>query len=126
MMFPSLCLLLGILILAIPFGVRNDARNLVYAVTDERIFAIHGGRKSVTMSMDATEIRDYVAKEWPDGRGDLVFTEFLDRSSDGENLRHIEFIAISEVRSVANLIRVTFPRVPMTMRSRRGATIPNS
>ncbi len=84
-----------------------------YAVTNKRILIVHAGRSRTVQSYSQGDIGDIVRTEGPDKSGDLTFAQKVYRDSDGDRRTTlIQFVGISEVRSVENLVRDVFKKQP--------------
>ncbi len=97
--------LIGIGGLSSPLWKRNEAKFMVYAITDQRAFIIQGKKTIKVLTYSPSDINAIERSERKDGSGDLFFHSRTRRDSDGDMQtdRH-GFIAVSNVRHVHGLI----------------------
>lgn len=110
MFVPPIFLLIGLLIVCIPFWMRRAAKRTVYAISDRRAIlwkpTWSGGLEIRSIGPDL--LGGFYRVEYPDG-GDLILLEdrMLHESEDGYRVSKDSrgFMGIADVRRVEELLR---------------------
>ncbi|QNA89948.1 hypothetical protein G4G28_18220 [Massilia sp. Dwa41.01b] len=98
-------LLIGIAGLSSPFWLRRKAAWIVYGLTNRRALIIAGKDSITVKSYQIADIGELERTEHADGSGDVIFERESVRDSRGrQQTTNHGFIAVPEVRSVAQLL----------------------
>lgn len=95
--------LIGIWGLCIPFSLKYQARNIVYAITNQRAFSIEGSKSYSVDSYSPFQLTRVTRREYKDGSGNLIFLSYLDKK-DGFGMKTGYFHNIPNVKNVARII----------------------
>jgi hypothetical protein len=102
----------GVFMLLSPLRAMAKARSTIYAITNERLLIIEGGRTRRVTSFTAADIQQIERTERADGSGDVVFRRELPPtrrnsiSFNGNwNATKIGFFGVSDVRRVEAAVR---------------------
>lgn len=98
-------LLMGILFLFSPVLLRKKAENIVYAITNRRIFLLERGANLTVQSLQPSQLHHLTCKERPNGSGHIIF-DVVDpnqKSTKGPT-EYLAFIAIPDVRTVEKIV----------------------
>jgi hypothetical protein len=102
-------LAVGLGMLTSPFWAARAAGRTAYAVTSERAVVLKvgvWGTMSV-VSFAPDRLTRIERRERPDGSGDLIFEEFVERRGSGSMTVRRGFIALADVRDVEEIVRRT-------------------
>jgi hypothetical protein len=98
-------ILIGIGGLVSPFWLLRKARSIIYALTNERAITIEGSRSITVISYRPADIIRIERIEHRDGSGDLILISETYKDSEGDQqIRKRGFMAIDDVRKVAQLV----------------------
>lgn len=92
--------LIGLAMLAAPWGLARSARNTIHIVTDKRLVSIRANRFSTKVkTIWPNELVSIERTEKPDGTGDLTLVLGSRRDSDGDKVTLSETLSgVPEVR----------------------------
>lgn len=97
--------LIGVGGLSSPIWMRRRAKDIIYAVTDQRALSIEGKRNLRVTSYYPKDLGTIERIEQPDGFGSLMLRSSAYLDADGDRRTKMQgFIAIAEVRQVHRLI----------------------
>jgi hypothetical protein len=105
--------LIGFGMLSGPYWAKRGARRTAYVLTDRRaiIFKASGRGSMNVRSFEPGALTELNRTQYPDGAGDLVFTEDLRRGSKGRTYTtRIGFMAVRDVKSVEEMVRTLASR----------------
>lgn len=99
--------LIGLGMLSAPFWAARLARYTVYAITDQRVLMISGGRTKTIRSLWPHDLQQVYRRERPDGSGDVVLRETVTTTSgDRERTsQHETLMGIPDARHAESLVR---------------------
>jgi len=108
--------LIGIGMLTSPWWLRRQAGRTVYVLTNQRAVILSRGwfgRISVR-SFAPAGLVDLRRNQYPDGSGDLIFTQDIRRNNNGNSQVSVGFLGVDDVKSVEEKIRtlITSRRAP--------------
>lgn len=101
-------LIVGIIILCMPFWAYRAAAGTVYAITSQRLLIISRARVRRVRSISSESVASIERRERAGGIGDLIFRQTS--AAPSENAIPWRFFAIANAREAEDAIRNTFPK----------------
>lgn len=110
------CLLVVLLVLIVtalrhPFAERRRAKNIIYAVTNTRVFTVflHNDARVTTEAVEPGHPLQLLRREHKDGTGDVLLYPRARTDQPGSAVTaSMILVGVSEPRTVERLIRTTF------------------
>ncbi|MEM7780951.1 MAG: hypothetical protein AAF697_11230 [Pseudomonadota bacterium] len=97
-LFGTPFIIVGLGMLAVPFGPLFFRGRVLFAVTDQRVLQITLGRKLSVKSVPSNRIGQWEREESPDGTGSLKLAIRVGKDSDGD--RHTEHFDLGRVANI--------------------------